>query len=102
MKKFSELRKQVRADPERAARVEAHKAELLAEGSLAEVRRARQITKQDVAATLNTTMSAVSRLDHQAQLYLTTLKKYVKAVGVRLQMFAELPDAKMPNDTLAT
>jgi len=102
MKKFSELRKQVRADPERAARVEAHKAELLAEVSLAEVRRARKITQQDVAATLNTTQSAVSRLEHQADLYLSTLKKYVEAVGGRLQIFAEFPDARIPIDTLAT
>src|SRR5438132_10153884 len=102
MKKFSELRQQVRADPERAARVQAHKASLLAELSLAEVRHARQITQGEVAAALNTTQSAVSRLEHQADLYVSTLKKYVEAVGGRLQIFAEFPDARVPINAFAT
>jgi len=102
MKKFSELRKQVRADPERAARVQAHKASLLAELSLAEVRRARQVTQEEVAAMLNTTQSAVSRLEHQTDLYVSTLKKYVEAVGGRLQIVAEFPDATIPINAFAT
>jgi hypothetical protein len=102
MKKFSELRKQVRADPERAARVQAYKASLLAELSLAEIRRARQVTQGEVAATLNTTQSAVSRLEHQADLYLSTLKKYIEAIGGRLQIMAEFPDATIPIDAFAT
>jgi transcriptional regulator with XRE-family HTH domain len=96
MKKFSELRKHVHAQPKRAACVETYQACLLAELSLAEVRRARQVTQEALAASLDTTQSAVSRLEHQTDLYVSTLKKYIEAIGGRLQIFAEFPDMRIP------
>lgn len=101
MKKFSELKDKVLVDETRRARVEAYRAELLAELSLAELRRARQVTQGEVAVALSTTQSGISRLEHQTDLYISTLKKYVEAVGGRLHVVAEFPDVRVPISTFA-
>lgn len=101
MRKFSELKDKVLADEAGRARVEAYKAELLAELSLAEIRRARQVTQGEVAAALSTTQSGISRLEHQTDLYISTLKKYIEAVGGKLQIVAEFPDVRVPISTFA-
>ena len=101
MKKFADLKNTVLADEARRARVHEYKAELLAELSLAELRRARQLTQVDVAAALDTTQPGISRLEHQADLYISTLRKYVEAIGGKLQIVAEFPDARVPITTFA-
>jgi DNA-binding transcriptional regulator YiaG len=95
MKKFKDLEKKALADPERCARVAAYKANLLAEISLAEVRQARQLTQEELAASLHTTQSGVSRLEHQTDLYVSTLRKYVEAAGGKLEITAVFPDGRV-------
>ena len=96
MRKFKDLKDRVLAERERNARVDAYKAELLSELSLAELRRARQKTQEELAQALETTQSGISRLEHQADLYVSTLRKYVEAVGGRLEIDAVFPDARIP------
>jgi transcriptional regulator with XRE-family HTH domain len=102
MKKFSDLRNTVLADEARRARVEGYKAELLAELSLADLRRARQLTQAEVAVALDTTQPGISRLEHQADLYISTLRKYVEAIGGKLHVVAEFPDVRVPIVTFAS
>lgn len=101
MKKFSELRNKALVDEARRARVEAYKAELLAELSLAELRQARRVTQGEVAVALSTTQSGISRLEHQTDLYISTLKKYIEAVGGKLHIVAEFADVRVPITTFA-
>ena len=95
-KKFSELAEKVRANAARQRHVATYKWELLEELSLAELRRARRRTQTAVAKSLQTTQSGVSRLEHQADLYLSTLRSYVEALGGRLEIRAVFPDAEVP------
>ena len=56
------------------------------------VRAARQQTQVAVAQQMNIPQSAVSRLESQRDCRLSTLRKYVTALGGRLEMRAVFPD----------
>jgi transcriptional regulator with XRE-family HTH domain len=96
LKRFSRLAGAARADTARRDRIETYKRELLAELSLAELRLARQKTQRELADALQTTQSGVSRLEHQTDLYLSTLRKYVEALGGKLEVCGVFPDARIP------
>jgi transcriptional regulator with XRE-family HTH domain len=95
-KRFSELANKVRADDARRRRVAAYKKELLTALALADLRHARRMTQAELAKALKTTQSGVSRLEHQADLYLSTLRSYVEALGGRLEIYGAFPDARLP------
>jgi transcriptional regulator with XRE-family HTH domain len=94
-KRFAELASSIRADETRRRRVVLHKQELLDELALTELRQARQVTQAELARSLNTTQSAISRLEHQTDLYLSTLRSYVEALGGKLEIYAQFPDARL-------
>jgi transcriptional regulator with XRE-family HTH domain len=79
----------------RRARVDSYKAELLRQLSLFELRRARQLTQEQLAAALDTTQSGVSRIEHQTDVYLSTLRSYIEAMGGRLEIAAVFPDDRV-------
>jgi len=99
--RFAELAEKVRSDPERDRRVAAQKEELLREVSLAELRAARRRTQADPARTLKTTQSGVSRLEHQTDLYVSTLRSYVEALGGKLEIYGVFPDVRVPITSFA-
>ena len=83
---FRELHDQIVADPGRAKRLEEAErrveAELASyEQSLAELRRARAYTQAQLAKALNVSQAQVSRIEHQTDLYLSTLQNYLEAMG---------------------
>lgn len=79
--------------PERRARVEARTAELVAEEmTLQELRRAQARTQVQVARRLKVGQVAVSRLEQRADLMLSTLSGYLKAMGGQLELRAVFKD----------
>ena len=90
---FSELTKDF--TPERRARIDEMKRELLAEMPLHELRRARSMTQRDLARTLNVNQPAVSKLEQRADVYVSSLRSYVEAVGGRLKIVAEFPEGEV-------
>jgi len=92
VKKFSELSRKVNSDPARRARVEEHKARLLQVVTLSELRKARALTQVQLAKTLDTTQSGVSRIEHQTDVYLSTLRSFIEAMGGHLELSAIFPD----------
>src|ERR1700693_1794120 len=73
---------------EQRARAARRAKDLLTEMSLAELRKARELSQIDMAAKLKTTQSSISRLEHQADMYLSTLREYVEASGGQLDLIA--------------
>lgn len=83
-----------RMSPERRARVEAEGARLIAEYlTLQQLREARSQSQEEIARKLGVQQSAVSKIERRTDLYLSTLRKYVEAVGGQLRITAEFPDA---------
>ena len=80
------------SEEERAA-IEKRSAELLAEyRTLQDLRRARQLTQERLAALLGIRQDSVSRLEQRSDLLLSTLRSYIAAMGGRLRLVAEFPD----------
>jgi len=78
--------------PERQARIEQRYLELKQEvESLRELRRLAGKAQTDVAAALKIAQPSVSKIEKQADMYLSTLRGYVEAVGGRLDLVVHLP-----------
>ena len=90
---FSELTKDF--SPERRRRIKAAKNRLLADMPLHELRRARALTQQELAETLNVNQPAVAKLEQRADIYVSSLRSYIEAVGGRLKIIAQFPDREI-------
>lgn len=90
---FNELTKDF--SPERRQRIDDMKRELLAELPLHELRRARALTQQDMAKTLKVNQPAVSKLEQRTDMYVSSLRSYVEAVGGQLKIVAEFPEGEI-------
>ena len=91
-KNFNELRKQLRADPKARARIEQHRLAMRDALALADLRQARHATQAEVAHTLGVSQANISRVEHQEDVYLSTLRQYVAALGGELEIRAVFPD----------
>ena len=79
--------------PERQAKIEARAQELILENmTLQDMRKARKLTQESMAELLGIRQDSVSRLEKRADLLLSTLRSYVKAMGGDLKLVAEFPD----------
>ena len=90
---FSELTKDL--TPERRRRIDDTKRELVAAMPLHELRQARALTQQDLAETLKVHQPAVSKLEQRADVYVSSLRSYIEAVGGRLKIVAEFPEGEV-------
>lgn len=83
-----------RLPAERRAKIEARAAILIAEEkSLRALRQARTLTQTHMAKTLGIGQDGVSKLENRSDMMLSTLRGYVEAMGGRLNLIAEFPDA---------
>ena len=90
---FSELTKDF--TPERRQRIEALKGEMLAEMPLHELRRARALTQRDLANMLRVNQPAISKLEQRTDMYVSSLRSYIEAVGGKLKIVAEFPEGEV-------
>jgi Helix-turn-helix domain len=105
-RKFSELAAELDANPDYPAIAERVAAKLAAEDaayehSLRELRRARSLTQVELAKALGTTQPAVSEMESRTDLFISTLRNVVEAMGGHLHVFAEFDDAIVPIETFA-
>ena len=92
-KKFSELR--ARMSPEAQARAAARTEAMLVEMQLQALRKARKVTQLEVAKAMSVEQAAVSKLERREDMYVSTLREYVKALGGELKLVASFPDAEI-------
>jgi predicted XRE-type DNA-binding protein len=78
--------------PERQERIEARYQELRQEvEGLRELRLIAGKAQADIATALKIKQPSVSKIEKQADMYLSTLRSYVKAVGGELELVVTLP-----------
>lgn len=75
-------------------RAKAESARLMSVTKLDQLRRARNLSQEQLADQLGTNQGAVSRLERQSDLYLSTLQRFVHAMGGRLHIQAQFTDAE--------
>ena len=89
-KNFRQL--ETKMGPERRAKVAARVDALLRDMPLDELREARAMTQEHLAKILNVNQSAISKMERRADMYVSTLQDFVKAMGGRLEIRAVFPD----------
>ena len=60
--------------------------------TLKELRKAKKLTQVDMAETLGIAQTNLSQLERRADLLISTVRKYVEAMGGRLNLIVEFPD----------
>lgn len=92
-RKFSEL--VARMSPESQARSKALAEQMLRDMPLVELRQARNYTQAELARVLGTSQASVSKLERRSDMYLSTLRRLVQAMGGELQITARFPDGEV-------
>ncbi len=92
-KNFCELR--AKMSPEAQARSAARAEATLVEMQLQELRKSRDVTQDDVAKVMKVEQAAISKLERREDMYVSTLRDYVKALGGELKLVASFPDAEI-------
>jgi transcriptional regulator with XRE-family HTH domain len=81
-----------RRRPPNRARVDAFKRGVELEIALHELRERRGVTQEQVAAQLETSRPNVSRIEREVDVRMSTLQRYVEALGGELELVARFPD----------
>lgn len=64
--------------------------------TLAELRRAREMTQKQLAQALETTQPGISAIERRTDLYVSTMRSYVEALGGHLEITAVFADGAVP------
>ncbi len=65
---------------------------LVAEMPLQELRQARELSQEKLAKLLDTKQANISRLEQRTDMYISTLRAYIEAMGGTLEIIAHFPN----------
>ncbi len=88
--KFAELR--AKMAPESQVRIEAKAQELLTEMPLNELRQARGLSQKVLAEVLHVQQPSIAKLEKRTDMYISTLRSHIEAMGGQLEVIARFPD----------
>jgi DNA-binding Xre family transcriptional regulator len=95
-KSFNELRQRARErDPDWDAKVAERQRAMEDALALAELRQSRHVTQVQLAEELGISQGNVSRLEGRSDVYLSTLRSYVEALGGHLEIAAVFGDERV-------
>jgi hypothetical protein len=77
------------------ARIEERVKAALNEMPLAELRQARKFTQQQIAQSLKIKQASVSKMESQTDMYISTIRKYIEAMGGELEIIAKFPEGSI-------
>lgn len=89
------LEKRLEADPEARERYETERRAMRDALTLSALREQAGVTQVELAKALNVTQANISQLERKQDLYLSTLSRYVEALGGHLELRAVFPDRTM-------
>jgi DNA-binding XRE family transcriptional regulator len=89
-RKFRELEAGMSPEAIQASDREYHR--LKESMALEELRNALRMTQQELAQALNVDQSAVSKLEHRTDMYISTLRRCIAAMGGQLEIRAVFPE----------
>lgn len=90
---FSKLKNKMSAHAKKAAAEQADK--MLAEMPLHELRQAKHLSQERLAEVLETKQANISRIERRTDMYISTLRSYIEAMGGRLDIVAKFPDGEI-------
>lgn len=81
--------------PEAKARGEAKARKMLAQMPLGELRKARGLSQEVLAATLHIKQPSVAKLEKRTDRYISTLRSHIQAMGGELEIIARFPEGSV-------
>lgn len=98
-KKFSELR--AKMSPEAQLRSEAKAQVMLEEMPLQELRQARGLSQKMLAEILHVQQPSIAKLEKRTDMYISTLRSHIEAMGGQLELVARFPDGTVKINSLS-
>jgi transcriptional regulator with XRE-family HTH domain len=92
-KKWSEIRGTF--PPELEAEIERRIRDAAGVMTLHQLREARNLTQVNLAKVLNVNQGAVSRMEKRTDMYVSTLRNFIQAMGGQLQVKAIFPEGEV-------
>ena len=92
-KPYSALRSKMSPKAREAAEKKAQ--QLLADLPLQELRQARHLSQEQLASILHVKQAAISKIEHRTDMYISTLRGFIKAMGGDLKIIAHFPDGEV-------
>ncbi|PHM10881.1 helix-turn-helix domain-containing protein [Nostoc sp. 'Peltigera malacea cyanobiont' DB3992] len=92
-KPFDELRKKMTPEQQTESEIQANLA--LLKLTLSELRESLGHTQSDVAKNMGVVQSALSKIEHQDDIQISTLSRYIKSLGGSLTIIARFPDQEV-------
>ena len=89
-KKFSDLRAKMK--PGAQKRADSIAQTMLAEMPLNELRQARGLSQKMLAQVLHVPQPSIAKLEKRTDMYLSTLRSHIEAMGGELDVLARFPD----------
>lgn len=81
--------------PEIRAEVDERVKVLLKELPLTELRHARQLSQVQLADVLHVKQASISKLERRTDMYISTLRNFIRAMGGELEIVASFPDGNV-------
>lgn len=100
MKSWTKIRGEMPLESQ--ARLDARLKETLASMPLDKMRKARSLTQVAIAERLHVDQGSISKLEGRTDMYLSTLREYVEALGGTLELRADFPDGSINIDLHAS
>lgn len=98
---FSVLRQQMSPESRARARADAKAQAILAEMPLNELRQARGLSQKMLAELLNVQQPSIAKMEKRTDMYLSTLRSHIEAMGGQLEIVARFPDGAVKINNFA-
>ena len=92
-KKFSQLINKIPAPAVKRAQAKAQA--MLAEMPLNELRQARSLSQKMLADVLHVQQPSIAKIEKRADMYISTLRSHIEAMGGELEVVARFPDGNV-------
>jgi hypothetical protein len=99
-KSFKLLRDKM--SPESQARAEEKAQKMLAQMPMQELQRARFLSQDNIAETLHLKPASLSKMEQRTDLYISTLRSYIEAMGGQLDIIARFPHGEIKINNFKT
>jgi len=98
-KKFENLR--AKMSPEARAMADKKALAMLTEMPLAELRKARGLSQKKLAEALHIQQPAIAKMEKRTDMYISTLRSHIEAMGGNLEVLARFPDGTIKINNFA-
>jgi ribosome-binding protein aMBF1 (putative translation factor) len=90
---FRDLRKKMSPEAQKAVSLKTQ--QLLQEMPLQELRQAYHMSQEDLAARLSKKQAHISRMERRTDMYISSLRNYIEAMGGELDIVARFPEGEV-------